>query len=428
MTSNHPSNLWRSTAAELSNAAALSSDITADLAIVGAGFSGCSAALEAARDGATVAVLEANTVGHGGSGRNVGLVNAGLWLPPDQVVEALGETDGPRLLKALGAGPASVFDIIEREGISCEATHCGTLHLAHAPSGLVELNNRYRQGIRIGAPVQMLDAKESALRTGSKAFHGALFDPRAGTVQPLAYCRGLANAAIRAGASIFPQSAATSIAYDKGVWHLRSNGHEVVAKALLLATNAYPEHFSGSAKSTHVTVNYSQFATATLPKELRARILPGGEGCWDSALVMSSLRIDAAGRFIIGGIGNTEGPGARIHTAWARRKLRALYPELADIPFEHTWSGKISMTSDHIPKIVAFAPNALSIFGYSGRGISPGTLFGQAAAKALLEGTHDALPIPAIENYTEQFTRTRAAYYEFGASLTHALRPLPFGK
>ncbi|MGR3379343.1 NAD(P)/FAD-dependent oxidoreductase [Salipiger abyssi] len=422
MTSDPQANLWRASAQERIDTARLSGDAATDLLVVGGGFTGCSAALEAARAGASVTLLEANTIGHGGSGRNVGLVNAGLWLAPDDVLAAAGQTDGTRLLTELGQGPQAVYDIIAREGIDCEATRNGTLHLAHAPSGLRDLENRYRQGNRTGAPLQLLDAAETARRTGSTAFHGALFDPRAGTIQPLAYARGLARAAMRAGARVHEGSAVTAIAHSDGVWRVRANGHEIRARALLLATNAYCEAITGAPLPRFVPVSFSQFATAPLPEEQRARILPGGEGCWDTAMVMSSLRIDAAGRLIVGGIGNAEGAGGKIHASWARRKLRALYPELGALPFEHVWRGSIAMTSDHIPKAVAFGPNALSIFGYSGRGIAPGTVFGRAAATALLNGTPEALPLPPIQTYTERFTVLREAYYELGAALTHATR------
>lgn len=413
--------LWRATARDRLDAAPLSGDAQVDLVVIGGGFTGCSAALEAARSGASVRVLEAQTVGHGGSGRNVGLVNAGLWLKPDDVIAATGEAVGARLLAELGAGPATVFEIIAREGIACEATQNGTLHLAHAPSGLGELESRCRQGNRIGAPLRLLDAAETARRTGSTAFHGALLDPRAGTIQPLAYCRGLARAAIRAGAVIHEASAATALAQRDGVWRVRANGHEIRAGAVLMATNAYWGGIQGGPRPAFVPVSYSQFATAPLPAPLRARILAGGEGCWDTALVMSSLRLDAAGRMILGGIGNSDGPGARIHAGWARRKLRALFPELAEIPFEHVWRGKIAMTSDHIPKVVAFGPRALSVYGYSGRGIAPGTVFGRAAAMALLQGRPDALPLPPVAAHTERFTGVRGAYYEMGAVLSHAV-------
>lgn len=426
MTSNPGTNLWRASATERVPSTAFDTDGDADLAIIGGGFTGCAAALDAARRGASVAVFEADTVGHGGSGRNVGLVNAGLWLPPDEIIAHAGETDGMRLMTALSEGPATVFDIIAREAIDCEATRAGTLHLAHAPSGLDDLRERLRQGNRLGAPIQLLDADETSRRTGTTRFHGALWDPRAGTIQPLAYCRGLARAAIAAGARIHENTPVTRLSRDSDTWVIDAGHHRLRAKHLLLATNAYHRDIKGTPAPKYVPVCFSQFATAPLPDHLREKILPGGEGCWDTALVMSSFRMDKAGRMIVGGMGDATGPASPIHAQWARRKLREVYPDLADQPFEHSWSGRIAMTSDHIPKVVSFGPNALAVFGYSGRGIAPGTVFGTAAAKALLTDDTSHLPLPVISGHSERFTGARQAYYETGAALWHLTRPLPF--
>jgi glycine/D-amino acid oxidase-like deaminating enzyme len=168
-------------------------------------------------------------------------------------------------------------------------------------------------------------------------------------------------------------------------------------------------------------MSYCQFATEPMPDEARRDILPGGEGCWDTALVMSSFRVDQDGRLIVGGVGNSDGPGAAIHHAWARRMLRRLFPAIGDLKFEHAWRGRIAMTADHIPKIVAFGPNAYACFGYSGRGIAPGTVFGTQAATGLLTGTTEDLPIAPVEHYSEQFTALKSAYYELGASLAHTI-------
>ncbi|WP_158970041.1 NAD(P)/FAD-dependent oxidoreductase [Chachezhania sediminis] len=416
-------NLWTHSNTETAATQPLTADAVADLVIIGAGFTGCAAALEAARAGRKAVVLEAQTIAHGGSGRNVGLVNAGLWLKPDEVVAQMGEAAGSRLTEELGKGPAAVFSLIREYDMDCEATPAGTLHLAHSQAGLADLQDRFRQGNRLGAPVQMLDRDETIRRTGSQAFHGALLDPRAGTVQPRAYCTGLARAAISLGASIHETSPVTRIRHVDGTWQVSSNGHTVTAPALLVATNAYHQLASGAYAPQYVTVNYCQFATAPMTDAQRDQVLPGGEGCWDTALVMSSVRTDRAGRLIVGGMGQSDGPGGAIHAGWARRKLAKLYPELADLPFEHAWSGRIAMTSDHVPKAVEFGPSAYAVFGFSGRGICPGTVIGTAAAKALTGAGADAMPMPVVRGYSERFTGPRSAYYEFGATLTHALNP-----
>lgn len=413
--------LWRTSARQPFQTSPLDRDLTVDLVIVGGGFTGTAAALEAARRGASVCLLEAEIIGHGGSGRNVGLVNAGLWLPPDTVIAQMGEAAGRRLIDILADGPRRVFSLIAEEGIDCEAVHKGTLHLAHSAAGLKDIEQRCRQGNRDGAPLTVLDATETARRTGTSVYRGSLFDPRAGTIQPFAYCRGLAQAAQAKGAVIHEHSPVTAIAWQADTWVIEANGHRVRAKSLLMATNAYQMGIETPFKPEFTPMSYCQFATVPMPDHARQRILAGGEGCWDTALVMSSFRIDQAGRMIVGGVGNSEGPEASIHYSWARRKLRRLFPEIGDLPFEHAWRGRIAMTKDHVPKIVAFGPNALACFGYSGRGIAPGTVFGTQSAIALLTDALDELPVRPIGHYSERFTATKAAYYEGGAALAHAL-------
>lgn len=413
--------LWRTSATERVEAPPLERDMEVDLVVVGGGFTGFSASLEAARRGASVCLLEAETIGHGGSGRNVGLVNAGLWLPPDAITAEMGDAAGRKLIDVLGAGPAEVFALIEQEGIDCEATRKGTLHLAHSRQGLRDLEERFRQGNRHGAPLSLLDRDETERRTGTSAFEGALFDPRAGTIQPLAYVRGLARAAIARGATVHEHSPVTSVRREDGRWRVKANGRAVSGRHLLVATNAYHSGIDVPYRPGYVPFNFCQFATAPLPQSAREEILAGGEGCWDTATVMSSIRLDASGRLIVGGVGSMEHAGKGFHAAWARRKLRSLFPELGDMPFEHGWSGRIAMTNDHIPKIVAFGPNAYAIFGYSGRGIAPGTVFGRAAAIALLEDDRAALPIAPVTGHEEHYTDAKAVWYETGATLVHAI-------
>ncbi len=414
-------NLWTHSCKVELKTPEIAGNMTADLVIVGGGFTGCSAALSAAEAGARVVLLEARRIGHGGSGRNVGLVNAGLWTPPDEIVARLGHAAGRRLNQVLAGTPAMVFDLIDRFSIACEPQRKGTLHCAHAPRGFADLQRRYRQLDSMGAPVELLDARAAQRRVGSEAVHGALFDPRAGTIQPLAYVRGLAKAAQAAGARIGEDVPALEIQPVATGWQVRTGRAVINAGALLIATNGYGCGNLGIARQDFVPVDFFQIATKPLAPSLRAKILPGGEGCWDTAQVMSSYRLDQDRRLIIGGIGNLDRPGGRIHLAWARRKLATLFPQLAGVEIAHAWHGRIAMTGDHLPKILAPGENALACFGYSGRGIGPGTLFGAAAAKALLNRDNSLLPLVPISAHREAFTGVKHVWYETGATLTHLL-------
>lgn len=413
-------NLWADTCAEPLHAPSLATDLNVDLVIIGGGFTGCSAALEAAGQGARVALLEAQTIGHGGSGRNVGLVNAGLWLPPDQVMAQLGQAEGIHLNTVLADGPNQVFDLIETHDIQCEPVRHGTLHCAHAPRGMRDLQDRYEQQAVRKAPVALLDMKSAQQAIGSKRFHGALRDFRAGTVQPLAYARGLARAATQAGAQVFEHSPVRAVQSKGHEWHIRTPDGTVRAGSLLVATNAYHQDFSGLQAAALTPVHYFQLATAPLPTSVGAQILPNREGCWDTGLVMTSFRMDQSGRFILGAMGLPDRLG--LHRNWAERALVRLFPQLAGHAFDHFWSGRIGMTQDHIPKIQRHGSNGYSVFGYSGRGISPGTVFGRSCARALLNGTEADLPIKPVAQHAERFSKTKGVYYELGARLVHTVR------
>ncbi len=193
--------LWEKTAPAAPPTTALRGDHRSDVVVVGGGYTGLSTALHLAEAGAGVVLLEAAEIGFGGAGRNVGLVNAGMWVQPDVLVQTMGKDRGEALLDLLGGAPRLVFDLIEKHEIACEAVHRGTLHCAVGPAGLKELQEREAQWRRRGAAVELLDAAETARKTGTTAFAASLLDRRAGTIQPLAYARGLAHAAIAAGAS-----------------------------------------------------------------------------------------------------------------------------------------------------------------------------------------------------------------------------------
>ncbi len=413
-------NLWEKTAVSPPATKILASaQSTYDLVVIGAGFSGCSAAITARDLGASVAVFEAKTVGYGGSGRNVGLVNAGLWTPPDEIEATIGKREGTHLYECLSAAPDQVFSLIDRLNIECQARRNGTLHCAHATSGLSDLKNRMKQLRARGAPVELLDAHATSHRVGSERFKGALFDPRAGTIQPLSYVRGLAKEAMKAGADLFENAPVHHVKKTSSGWMVSVGDQVVFAKALLLATNAYLHGLTGLPAPQFTKVGYFQAATRPLEPTWQRSILQNKEGCWDTALVMSSFRMDGEGRLVIGGVGSLESLGRGAHLAWAQRKLALLFPQLAKEQLQEAWSGVICMTGDHIPKIQEIGAKGYALFGYSGRGIGPGTVFGATAAKALLTGDRQDLPVVPTKAHREHLTGLKQVYYEAGATLTH---------
>ncbi|MFC4276094.1 NAD(P)/FAD-dependent oxidoreductase [Achromobacter aloeverae] len=417
--------LWEATAPPAPVTPPLQADQAVDVAIVGAGYTGLSAALHLAEGGARVAVLEAEEIGYGGSGRNVGLVNAGMWVMPAELSAVLGETYGARLLDILGNAPDLVFELIRRHAIDCQATRTGTLHCAVGRAGLKEITERARQWSALKAPVHLLDAEATRAKTGTDAYTGALLDLRAGTIQPLAYARGLARAAMKAGAAIHTASPVTAAHDRQSHWELGTQTGAVVrARWVIVASNAY-SHQDGpwaSLRTELVRLPYFNMATAPLTPALRERILPERQGAWDTRQVLSSFRYDDAGRLVFGSVGALSGAGLRIHTQWGRRALAQLYPALKDIPFEHEWYGTIGMTTDALPRLHRAARNTVSFSGYNGRGIAPGTVLGRELARLVLGAkTEDDLPLPVTPIQRAPWRRTRECCYEVGARLVHGM-------
>ena len=411
-------NLWEETSEEKVAFNLLEDSVESDIAIIGGGYTGCSAALTAAENGLSVSLID-QQIGYGGSGRNVGLVNAGLWLPPEKVEETLGKNEGIMLNEALSSAPDLVFNLINKNNISCNATRTGTLHCAHSQNGLKDIKIRHRQLSERGAELKLLDEYETELATGSSSFNGSLLNQKAGTINPLSYCLGLARVAQSKGAHIFESSLATKIEFQNNSWITHTDKGSIKSKKLLIATNAYLSNISGIPSSKYTPVYYFQAATKPLSKEIIKGILPKSHGCWDTATVMSSFRIDKHNRFIIGGIGNLGQNISKIHSNWARRKACSLYPSLKNIPFDYFWGGEISMTDEHIPKIYRFGKNAYSVFGYSGRGIGPGTYFGKSIAEAFANENEDSLPLKPTSNNNHKFGRIKGGFIELGAKINH---------
>lgn len=416
--------LWETSAPCAPHTQPLTSNICADVVIIGGGFTGLSAALHLAEAGVKGVVLEAEDIGYGASGRNVGLVNAGMWVMPATLTEALGQDYGSRLLKTLGAGPALVFDLIRRHGIDCEARHNGTLHCAMGAKGLKEITERARQWQALGAPVHLLDDGETARKVGTRAYRGSLLDMRAGTIQPLAYARGLGVAALTAGASIYTHCAVGDVEDIGSQWRVRTrSGGQVLADHIIVATNAYTR-IDGpwpQLREELVALPYFNMATRPLGELLRRDILPEGQGAWDSNTILSSFRFDASGRLIFGSVGALRNTGLRVHRHWGRRAMAALFPQLKDVPFEHEWYGMIGMTLDALPRLHKLGRNVVSCSGYNGRGIAPGTVFGKELA-ALITGAcpERDLSLPLSPIKTAPFRAMRECYYEYGAQIAHA--------
>ncbi len=414
--------LWEATAPPAPPTALLRGRVKADVAVVGCGYTGLSTALRVAEAGAKVVALEAVDVGFGGAGRNVGYVNAGMWVMPSEVPRVLGADYGERVLTLLGGGPAVVWDTIGKYSIDCDPVRNGTLHCAAGRSGVADNEERARQWGERGAPVRALSAAETAERLGSDAFAGSLLDLRAGTIQPLSYARGLARAAIAAGAAMHTQSPVRAAERTVRSWTLRTDAGSVAADWVAVATEAYGGAPWPQGRREQILLPYFNFATPPLSADLQASILPGREGCWDTKKIMSYFRFDRDGRLVVGSVGALRGTGLAVHRAWAKRALKKIFPQIGAVEFEHQWYGMIGMTDNALPRFHRLAENVVTFCGYNGRGIGTGTVFGRVLGDHILGRIAEKdLPLPVTEPDAPALPTLRETYYEAGAQIAHAL-------
>ena len=273
----------------------------------------------------------------------------------------------------------------------------GTIHAAHSPAGLRDLQKRHAEWQALGEPVDLISREEMLEKTGTKVFFGGLLDHRAGTVNPMGYCRGLARAAIGAGATISTGARVTKLQRDGETWVVETTNGTVRAKHVVLGTNAYTDELWPDLKRVYTLIHFFQLATKPLQVD-KSHIMPGRQGIWDTGQIMFSLRRDAFDRLVIGSMGTVVGAvGRGLSHRWARKQLARIYPELGPVEFEEAWHGKIAMTPDHLPRIYELAPNLYTPIGYNGRGITTGTIFGECMADLISGMDPSELPLPITE-------------------------------
>ncbi len=416
--------LWNASAQEPDYRSAMDTDIAVDVAIVGGGFTGLSTALHCAEKSLSAHVLEAEQVGYGGSGRNVGLVNAGVWLPPKDVKEKLGSSFGSRFLKTFGEGPDLVFSLIERHQIRCEVTKTGTIHAAHSMRGFADLEGRWKEWNAMGQPVDLLNREDVSKLIGSEAFYGGLVDHRAGTINPMGYCRGLARAALGAGAKISTGVRVQALRKDGEVWKVETDQGVVTAKYVVLGTNAYTDTLWPDLKRVFTPIPYFQLATKPMGEDA-AHILASRQGLWDTGQIMFSLRRDAFDRLVIGSMGKVVGDvDSGLSQRWARKQLARIFPELGEVTFEEAWHGQIAMTPDHMPRIYNLDENLYTAIGYNGRGITTGTIFGKSMSELLTGMSPEDLPMPMTKMSTVPSAPIMSRLYEAAFTANQVLKSI----
>jgi len=385
--------LWTATAIAGPQVSELTGDVQAQVAVVGAGYTGLSAALHLAEAAQDVVVLDAAEIGAGASGLNGGQVIAGLKADPDELERLYGEK-GEAVVSTVSGAPDIVFELIRKHSIDCDAVRSGWIQSAVSEASLDTLARRMRQWAKRGAPVELLSRQETARLTGSEFYLGGWIDRRGGTVQPLSYVRGLARAAKGAGARLFTRSPAVKLERTAGSWRICTPRGSVQSPVVIVATDAYTDHLIDDLRRTIVAVPSLQVATVPLPQGLRSTILPERQAVSDTQRLLRYFRLDATGRLLMGTRGAFADTPQAFAVAHHYRAAREIYPQLQGIGFEYHWGGWVGMTPDGLPHLHEIAPGLMAGLGYNGRGIAMATVMGRLLARWVLAGSARELPFP----------------------------------
>lgn len=392
-----PETLWHARTAPGPRLDPLAADARADVAILGAGFLGLSAALAFAEEGISAIVLDAGEIGSGASGRNAGFVVPHFSrVDPNTIASALAPPFADRLLSLVETGGDRVFALAERMALGREAEQVGWLQPAHSAAAAEALQSRVGAWQARGRPVTFLSRAEIAERTGTAIYHGALCDASGGMINPLALARGMARLASEAGARVHVRTPVTTMEKTaRGFALTTRDGHTILADRVLVATNAGTHGAAHWLGATVLPLIVYQIATEPLDAGTVARIAPHRQPASDTRTNIFTYRLDADDRLISGGMALVP---VAAEGRMARRIVRRLAHELGlpAVPdVDYVWRGTAAMTPTGLPLLADHGGGAYGAVGCNGRGVAFTTVFGAALARWMAAGADPAAaPVP----------------------------------
>lgn len=374
-----------------------------DVAVVGAGFTGLAVAMHLARAGRSVAVLEAQEIGHGASSRNGGL--AGPSFHKIGMTGLTARYGAGKAAAIMGEGMRALdhFEaFIADEGIDCGLRMTGRFRGAVTAADYeATARECERLSKAVGLPFEMVPRARQRDEIGSDFYRGGVVYPRDGGLQPRLLLEALAARAEAAGALLFPGTPVVGIAHDGGDAVLRHPGGTLRARDVVIATNAYGGAEGKTLASRVVPILTGAAATEPLPPELMAELTPKGRAFTESRRVFMWFRPTPDGRrFIFGGrIGPMRGDPAR-RAAAVRASAVRVFPQLEDVAFTHLWTGRVAYTADHAPHMGKI-DGVWVAGGYCGSGVTRSLWFARNLALRIQglpggETAFDDLPFPPV--------------------------------
>lgn len=370
---------------------ALDGDRTADVVIIGGGFTGLSAAAHLAKAGVNVVLIEAHRFGDGASGRNGGQLGTGQRSWAEDLEAELGFTRAKALFDLAEEAKAHLFDFAEANAIEIDFMP-GQLSVAHKPRFVDD----YKAHADIMASrfgynhISFMDAKETAERLGSTAYFGGTRDTGTGHIHPLKLAVGTARVAVAAGAQLFETTPATGITSSGGKVRVTTPSGTITADKGLIAVNAYGGKLE-PVSAAHV-MPIGSFIGATVPLGPDSPVIPGGESVDDSRFVVRYFRKSNDGRLLFGGREAYTVSDPRDIQIHIRKQIAELYPALKDVEITHGWGGYVGITVPRKPFVREVMPNVIFAGGYSGHGVMLANFVGKLYAETVA-GYRDRLKL-----------------------------------
>jgi glycine/D-amino acid oxidase-like deaminating enzyme len=373
-----------------------------DVAVIGAGFTGLSAARTLAKRGAKVAVFESETIGWGASSRNGGMVLTGMKLGVNKLISMYGRDLTHRMYAASLASIDCVEQIIREEAIDCDFSRCGHLEVACKQK---HFDDHARQAEVIGREfnhkLRVVQRHELSVEIGSTIYHGGMVDEISAGVNPARYVAGLARAATRAGAEIFEHTRVEELQREsqqgESGWKITTSRGTVWAGEVFVATSGYTSRATPALQRKIIPIGSFIIATEILPEALAHELSPRNRMIYDSKNYLYYYRLTPDRRMLFGGRAAffpENDRTIRRSAAILRRGMIDVYPQLRDAKVEYVWGGTLDFAFDIMPHAGQIKGMYYAV-GYAGHGVAMATYQGQKMGE-LMAGDKPENPFVGI--------------------------------
>ena len=382
---------YESTVGDRPTYPALDGDRSADVVIVGGGFTGLSAAAHLAKTGTNVVLVEQHRFGDGASGRNGGQLGTGQRSWAEELEAEVGFTRAKALFDLAEEAKAHLLEFSATNGIEIDYVP-GQMSVVHKKRYLADYKAHAElMATRFGYPhISYMDADETARRLGSTRYFGGTRDTGTGHIHPLKLVVGTARVAAAAGAHLFENTRVTKFSTNGGKVVVETPTGTITAAKGLLAVNAYGGQIE-PVSARHV-MPIGSFIGATIPLGQDSPVLPGGEAVDDSRFVVRYFRRARNGQLLFGGREIYAVTDPKDIPDAIRRQISEIYPDLKDIEITHGWGGYVGITVPRKPFVREVMPNVISAAGYSGHGVMLSNFVGKLYAETV-SGNRDRLKL-----------------------------------